>query len=671
MYNGHNRAISLNGQIMNKTLLGLFLLASVSSAYAQTAPAGGPPQSKRSEAYYHFSMARLLDEGGEWNKALDEYKKALEIEPNNSLIYSEMAEGYWRNQRAREAVETAQKAITLDPNNLDAHTLLKDIYMTQITRQGQTPTAQNIDLAIHEWEEIVRIDPTNRQGFLMLGRLYQAANAPEKAEAIYRKYLGVEPGSEDGVLGLARLDIDLGKNQAAVELLENFLKTRPDSDQAWASAGEAYSNLNEFKKAADAYKRALALSSDEPEWKNGYAQALFSAEDFAEAEKQYQQLLDEDARNGLAMLRLSQIARRQMKYDVARNYLRQAIRIFPDNIELLYNLFLTDRDEGQLEEALKQLADVTKRTEHANGRYNESELQNRRMFLTQAALLNSTLGRYDDAVAAFTNVKAITPTDKDRVDAYIVETYRTAKSPDKAMEYLQGALKQTPDSRQLQLLNAELLAERGRVEDGIKAVQKMYAGGEPDLQMLSTMASIYEKAKKFGDAQDILNTAAKKFPREEEVYFLQGALYERQKKVKEAEEAFRKALEIDKDNPAVLNYLGYMLADRGVRLEEALSMIQKAVDVDPINGAYLDSLGWAYFKLNRLDQAEVYLKRAVRFAPTNATMYEHLGDLYFKMARYQEAAAQWTKSLQFAEGDEVEKVRKKLDQAKTRVANNR
>src|SRR5262245_25346231 len=242
----------INGWFMKKGFLGLFLLVLASSSLAQTA-APGATQSKRAEAYYHFSMARLFDGGGEWNKALEEYKKALALDPDNSLIYSELAEGYWRNQRVREAVETAQKAITLDPNNLDAHTLLKDIYMNQITRQGQTPTAQNIDLAIHEWEEIVRIDPTNRQGFLMLGRLYQAAKTPEKAEAIYRKYLGVEPCSEDGVLGLARVDIDIGKNKEAVELLENFLKTRPDSDQAWASAGEAYSNLNEFKKAADAY----------------------------------------------------------------------------------------------------------------------------------------------------------------------------------------------------------------------------------------------------------------------------------------------------------------------------------------------------------------------------------------------------------------------------------
>ena len=81
-------------------------------------------------------------------------------------------------------------------------------------------------------------------------------------------------------------------------------------------------------------------------------------------------------------------------------------------------------------------------------------------------------------------------------------------------------------------------------------------------------------------------------------------------------------------------------------------------------------LGWVYFKLNQFDLAEQYLKRAVRFAPTNATMYEHLGDVYYKLGRYQDAATQWTKGLQFAtEDEETDRIRKKLDQAKTRVAN--
>src|SRR5215471_8666993 len=111
-------AISHNGWFMKNSFLGLFLLAFASSAFAQ-APAARPAgaQSGRSEMYYHFSLARQLDEEGLWTQAVDEYKKALELDSNNSLIYAEMADTYRRNNRVREAIEAAQKAVQLNRDN--------------------------------------------------------------------------------------------------------------------------------------------------------------------------------------------------------------------------------------------------------------------------------------------------------------------------------------------------------------------------------------------------------------------------------------------------------------------------------------------------------------------------------------------------------------------------
>ena len=79
---------------MNKYLFGLLLVP----ALAVTAQAQGQTNA-RAQAYYHFSKGRLLDDQGQSTQAIDEYKKALEIDPNNSLIYSEMAESYLRNNR--------------------------------------------------------------------------------------------------------------------------------------------------------------------------------------------------------------------------------------------------------------------------------------------------------------------------------------------------------------------------------------------------------------------------------------------------------------------------------------------------------------------------------------------------------------------------------------------
>jgi tetratricopeptide (TPR) repeat protein len=216
------------------------------------------------------------------------------------------------------------------------------------------------------------------------------------------------------------------------------------------------------------------------------------------------------------------------------------------------------------------------------------------------------------------------------------------------------------------MVHADIVAEKGKVDDGIKALQQLQKGNDDDLDVMATMVNVYQRAKKFDQAQSVLTKAIQRFPNEEQVYFLQGSLYEKQKKYDDAEKAFRKALDLQKDDPAVMNYLGYMFADRGIHLDEAESLIQKAIQTDPTNGAYLDSLGWVYYKQNRFDRAEEYLKKAVIFVNSDSSIHDHLGDLYFKTKRYDEARAEWTKSLQLSnEPEEIDKVKKKLDELKT------
>jgi len=622
----------------------------------------------RTEAYYHFSKARFLDDQGQANQAIDEYKKALEFDPNNSLIFSEMAQSYLRNNRLREAADTAAKAITIDKDDIEAHKLLTTIYLQAIGRATaqQPPSPETINSAIHEFEEIIRIDPTERQSFLMLARLYQIKGDRDKATEIYKKFLGIEPGSEEGVTALAKLHMDAGNYKEAADLLETFVKERPDSDTALQTLGEVYSELQDYSKAADAYGRASELDPDDIEIKKAQAQALFLADKFDEAVKRYEEIAKAEPEDGLALLRLGQIYRRQMKYDLARQNLQKAAEAFPDSIEVQFNLVMLDRDEGRLEDALKKANDILKKTEKSNGRYSEAEKQNRRIFLINQGILNQTLGNYDAAVRTFLEVKSLTNEKDGRVDGLIIETYRNAKNLDKALQHSEQALAENADNRQLKMVHADLIAEKGRLDEGIKALQQMQKGNPDDLEIFATMVGVYQRAKKYDQAQNILTTATQRFPNEEQVHFLQGSLYEKQKKYEDAEKAFRKALDLQKDDPAVLNYLGYMYAMRGIKLDEAETMVQKAVQTDPTNGAYLDSLGWVYYKQNRLDRAEEYLKKASIFVNNDPDIHDHLGDLYFKTKRYDDARMEWTKSLQLStEADDIARVKKKLDDLKT------
>jgi Flp pilus assembly protein TadD len=112
-----------------------------------------------------------------------------------------------------------------------------------------------------------------------------------------------------------------------------------------------------------------------------------------------------------------------------------------------------------------------------------------------------------------------------------------------------------------------------------------------------------------------------------------------------------------------MNYLAYMLADRGLRLRDSLDLVQRALEIDPKNAAYLDSLGWAQFKLEQFGAAEQNLRQAKRYDGADPTIREHLGDLLMRTGRPVEAVQEWEAAL--ARGHETpDRLRAKIGRAR-------
>lgn len=112
-----------------------------------------------------------------------------------------------------------------------------------------------------------------------------------------------------------------------------------------------------------------------------------------------------------------------------------------------------------------------------------------------------------------------------------------------------------------------------------------------------------------------------------------------------AEADLLQALELEPDQPELLNSLGYNWIDRGEKLEAGMALIQRAVAARPDLGHIVDSYGWAHFRLGRYEEAVPYLERAAALAPTEAEIIDHLGDAYWQAGRQKEARYAWTEAL--------------------------
>ncbi len=139
--------------------------------------------------------------------------------------------------------------------------------------------------------------------------------------------------------------------------------------------------------------------------------------------------------------------------------------------------------------------------------------------------------------------------------------------------------------------------------------------------------------------------------------FMLGSAYEQHGRIDESVATFEELVAKDPDFDQALNYLGYMLADRGERLEYARKLIERAVSISPDNAAYLDSYGWVFYRLGDYTEALVHLKKAVTL-DSDPIIFDHLGDVYQAVGDSENARAWWQKALEI--DPDNEQIKEKL-----------
>jgi tetratricopeptide (TPR) repeat protein len=646
-----------------------------------------PRKGDRAAAYYHYMLAHMYEEqvtiygrSELANKAMEEYRQAIEADPSSEFLTSGLAELYVKTGRIRDAVLEAQDILKRDPNNIEAHKLLGRIYLRSL---GDMPGNGNgsdnvLKLAIEQYEQIVKIEPDNVDDHLLLGRLYRLNNDLQKAEAELKIAVKLDPDSEEAVTSLALLFSDEGDTAHALQVLSAV----PDSGRSaklYAALGATYEQRKDYKSAINAYKHAIQLDRDNLDAIRGLAENLLNDGQIDAALDQYKVIADANPEDAQTYLRISEIYRRQGKYDQALDSLKKAQAMVPDALEVPYNIAVVYQAEARYDEAEKILQDLLKKTEKPDSSYSQSDRNNRGIFIERLGMVYRDQENYQAAVDTFR--KMIPLGDDNARTGYqdIIDTYREAKQWPQATAVAKEALQKLPDDRDLRMVLDSQLADTGDPEKPLADVRSLLKGTPEDREVYIRLAIMYTRLKRWPEAEEALNKAQQlstKAEDKEYVDFLRGSTYEREKKYDQAETEFKKVLAANPQSAITLNYLGYMNADRGVELEESLNYIKAAVSLEPTNGAYLDSLGWAYFKLGKYDLSEETLNKASLHMSSDPTVQDHLGDLYQKTGRLKLAAAHWERALaewnktvsSEVETDLQAATQKKLDAAKVRLA---
>ena len=667
-----------------------------------TAPAAPVPD--RALAYYHVALANTYEEEAVTQgrpelvtQAIEQYKLALNADPASPQLSDGLADLYFRTGRPREAESTARELLKTSPDDTDAHKLLGRIFLRSLSEDQNAPSSASpsgnvLDQAIAEYEKIVSLEPKSVEDRMVLGQLYIVKHEQKKAEEQFKIAQSIDPDAEEVVLNLARVYAESGDLARAAKVIE-AVPVADRTAKMEVALGASYDQMKKTKDAIAAYQRAVDMAPEDVRTQSALAQALLNDNQLDAALKQYKDLAEADPEDADNLIHIGEIQRRQGKFEDALVTIRKARKKAPDSLEAGYNEGLLLDVLGRYDEAAQVYEKMVDLTSHANGAYTAEEKSNRGIFLERLGTIYHEQNKTDQALAVYQKMIDMGGEAAYHGFEFEVDSLSEAKLYDraveasrKAVEFSHKAVEANPKNADLKTKDLEVnlmlggaLVEQGKVDEGLALTKGLLGNPTQDRLVWLKLGQYYTQLHRWKEAEDAYAKADPLTTKNDDrvyLFFLKGALAERQKHYEPAEQFFRQALVLDPSNAGALNYLGYMLADKGARLPEALKLIRKAVELEPMNGAYLDSLGWVYFKLGEYELAEENLRRAVERDQTDPTVHDHLGDLYEKTGRIRLAAAQWELSLtQYAKSSasevepaDVAKVQRKLETARVKLA---
>ncbi len=530
-------------------------------------------------------------------------RKVSRINPNADEKLSEELFGDLDSEQRVEALARFATAISLELND-DSDKALDNFY------QAAAADTENQTLVIETTRRLLQANQTGRAIELLL----RATKSPTSSSSLHSM--------------LARSYFQAGQTNQAVAAGLGAIKKNPDALGGYQTLAEIYFQANRVEDAI----RILNQAARQPK-----AEATFLIS-LAETYTKYIQLQP----------RLTDVLK-----SPALAVLNRAAALKPQNVSLLQKLADTFNLLGERDKAAEiYLALLAKFSETPILR---DPLREK---LANIYLLSS------DKQRAAELLRAIVRDNPTRYPQafYVLGTIAfDQKKYTDAVDYFSQAIVIVPDLEQAYYDLAAAQLNVGQPQEAALTLQKAEQKfprtfvGEFYAGLAAQKLKAYPEAIKHYTTAEVIAKTLEPYRLDYIFYFQMGAAYERNHDYELSEKAFARALELKPNDPESLNYLGYMLAERGVNLDKARDYIEQALKAEPQNGAYLDSMGWVLFKLKQPEQALGYLQKALEAIKNDPILYDHLGDVYSALKQHDKARESWEKSIAIDPSDEVKK----------------
>jgi tetratricopeptide (TPR) repeat protein len=556
--------------------------------------------------------------------AEDSLKKATSLEPNSDSAWTAIGRLYVSQRRLPEAEQAYQQALKVAPKDLNAYTQLAALYMNQ----QQTDKAEQVSL---QGKEALSDEP---RGYQMLGEFYVVTNQLPKAVDEYQNVLKKYPKDDAARRNYIQALINTGRTDDADKYITKLMKDSNNKSvvglignaQLLLKKGEVANAISTLEQAVKA----------EPE--NALAHYFLGIArnqngELQRAEAELRESVRHDPFNVAAQVALAQTALRKGDMDLLQSTSDQMMRLEPfSNRGHIYAAIVASNRKNypEAESLLKRAAEIA---------------PNDSVPSTRMAQLRQMQNRPQDAEKLYEEALTKDANANEALQG-LVGMYLRQKQTDKAIARVQAQIAKAPNNGQYQYLLGAIYFDLKKYPETETALLKSIEldKSNPEAFYLLGKVQVFQGASDKAIATS--NEWIAKNPKDVRAYVLLGSLESGKNNWQRAQELYRKALEIQPDNPMAANNLANLMLAQGQNKDMALSLAQTARRQMPDSPVTADTLAWAYYNRGTYGLAIELLEGALKQTPGDANVHYHLGMCYQKSGQSAKAKQHLDKALQ-------------------------
>jgi len=577
-------------------------------------------------AAFHEDLALLQSsDSTKASSVEDELKKAVALDPKAVNARLLLAAFYAKNNRLQEAEKTNWDAVAADPKSISARESLAQI----ILKEGDQGRAEEVlrqaskDLA------------DNPQGVRLLADYYNSSWQMDKAKAEFASLAAKYPKNAALQKAYIRVLLQVKDYETARTVVSTLMKNSPKDPEVAALNGIVLLNDG---KASDAVNALMDGAKNYP--KDAFIQywlgkAAQSKGDSALAEKSFRQAEDLNPSRLEASEELARIAvmrgDMQLLDDVAGKTIAAAPR-FPGGYVWRATVEMKHNSLDSAEADLKTAMNVAPQSPQAYVQLGKIRFAQKR-FPEGVALLEQAL-QYDPN--GFEPLRLL------------VQYDLFQKHPDQAMVRVNAQIAKSPKNSSFYDLLAQLQAQSKNFDQAAATAQKAIQLNPYDGEAVMLFAQIQINRGQVANAIGAWELWLKTHPNDAGAIAILGTLEESRGDAGKAEAYYKKALEIQPQQPIAANNLAYRMLQEGGNIDVALTLAQTARQAMPNSPSTADTLAWAYYYKGTYAFARDLLEEAVKTEPNDPAMQYHLGMVYSKLKDKNNALTHLKKAVSLA-----------------------